>query len=133
MPADDEVGYRKPPRHTRFRKGRSGNPKGRPKGAQNLKTDLLEELGERIPIRHQGRPSRITKQRALLKSQLARALQGNQSAVAQVVTLILRVLGPEAGAETPEPGLTAEEQEVLKLALVRIGSEDDEPEGEGGA
>ena len=31
---DDEVGYRKPPRRTRFRKGQSGNPRGRPSGAK---------------------------------------------------------------------------------------------------
>ncbi len=40
---DYEVGYRKPPGHTRFTKGRSGNPDGRSPGAKNLKT-LLSEL-----------------------------------------------------------------------------------------
>ncbi len=41
-----DVGYRKPPKHTRFKPGQSGNPRGRPKGTKNLKTDLIEELGE---------------------------------------------------------------------------------------
>ena len=43
---DYEVGYGKPPRHTRFTKGQSGNPRGRPPGAKNLKTLLSEALNE---------------------------------------------------------------------------------------
>ena len=50
MPSDHErdyeVGYGKPPRHTRFTKGRSGNPRGRSPGAKNLKTLLSEALSE---------------------------------------------------------------------------------------
>ena len=49
--SDYEVGYRKPPKHTRFKPGQSGNLRGRPKGTKNLKTDLMEELGEKILIR----------------------------------------------------------------------------------
>ena len=44
MSRDYDVGYKKPPKHGRFRKGRSGNAKGRPKGGKNLKTELMEEL-----------------------------------------------------------------------------------------
>ncbi len=54
MSGDYDVGYGKPPQHTRFRKGQSGNPTGRPKGARNLKTELLEELQEQILVREGG-------------------------------------------------------------------------------
>ena len=43
-----EVGYGKPPTNTRFRKGQSGNRTGRPKGVKNFKTELSEELEEKI-------------------------------------------------------------------------------------
>jgi hypothetical protein len=46
-----EVGFGRPPRHTRFRAGQSGNPKGKAKGAVNLATDVQDELAERIRIR----------------------------------------------------------------------------------
>lgn len=39
-----QVGYGKPPKHSRWKKGQSGNPRGRPKGTRGLKTDLHDEL-----------------------------------------------------------------------------------------
>ena len=44
---DYEVGYGKPPREKRFRKGASGNPKGRPKGSKNIST-IFNEVGSRL-------------------------------------------------------------------------------------
>jgi hypothetical protein len=51
MSTDDEVGYGKPPGHSRFKKGQSGNPKGRLSGTRNLKSDLNEELQESVMVR----------------------------------------------------------------------------------
>ena len=54
MPSDTkrdyEVGYSKPPRHTRFTKGQSGNPQGRPPEAKNLSNLLLQELNQRVIV-----------------------------------------------------------------------------------
>ena len=131
MTDEYEVGYGKPPRHTRFRKGRSGNPKGRPKGAKNLKTDLQEELAEYISVRVAGgRFQRLTKQRAFIKRVVADGLRGDKAASNQVATLILRVLGPEGESETVEAPLSPEEEQTLAFILSRIAPDPEKPEGD---
>jgi Family of unknown function (DUF5681) len=87
-----KVGYGKPPKSGQFKRGRSGNPKGRPKGSQKLATDLAAELSEQIPVREDGKSRRVSKQRALIKSLMAKALQGDVRANAAVLALYARVI-----------------------------------------
>jgi hypothetical protein len=111
MPVKREVGYGKPPKATRFKPGQSGNPMGRPKGTLNLATDLSAELGEQITVREGGRPRRISKQRALIKSLMARALDGDVRATTAVLALYARVI-----SEPPEDeGRPIEDDELLIL------------------
>ena len=85
-PSDYEVGYGKPPRRTRFKPGRSGNPRGRPKGTKNLKTDLSEELAEKILVR-EGETSRsVSKQRALVKTLMSKSLKGEPRSASLLTT-----------------------------------------------
>ena len=72
-----EVGFKKPPVHSRFRKGCSGNSKGRPKGTKNLRTDLNEVLQERITITEGDRKVRMSKQRAIVMTLVAKTLKGD--------------------------------------------------------
>jgi Family of unknown function (DUF5681) len=87
-----KVGYRKPPKSGQFRRGKSGNPKGRPRGSLKLATDLAAELNEQITVREDGKPRRVSKQRALIKSLMAKALQGDVRANATVLALYARVI-----------------------------------------
>src|SRR5262245_46207780 len=103
-----EVGYRKPPKDTQFKKGASGNPRGRPKRTLNLVTDLTAELSEKVTIREDGRSRTITKQRALIKSLTTKALKGDPRATAALLALHARVV-----PEPPPPG-----PETIEIVLV---------------
>ena len=76
---DYEVGYGKPPKHTRFQKGLSGNLKGRPKKDRNFHSELLREARSLITINENGQPKRITKIEGVAKKVTNKAMTGNAS------------------------------------------------------
>jgi hypothetical protein len=85
MPA--RVGYRNPPAHTRFQPGQSGNPSGRPKGHQNLKTLFNKILNEEISLREGADVRKVSKAEAILRSVVLGALKGDIRHTAMLVKL----------------------------------------------
>lgn len=112
MSRGNEVGYRSPPKKPRFKPGQSGNPKGRPRGSLNLTTVLAGELGERITVRENGKSQRVSKQHALLKTLIAKALQGDIKAIGTVLTLSARLFGD--ADERDEAFVNREELAILR-------------------
>src|SRR5258705_13771639 len=82
MPRDNEgdyeVGYGKPPLHTRFKRGQSGNPRGRPPGAKNLSTLLNEALNELVVINENGGGRKISKRKTPLKQLVNQTAKGKR-------------------------------------------------------
>jgi hypothetical protein len=112
-----EVGYRRPPKHTRFPKGRSGNPAGRRKGSRNLKTDLHEELNTKVSITENGRRKTVTKQQFLIKRLTNDAMQGNQKASSTVLGLVAHF---ERTADFgPDPLPTKNDEQILRRFIER--------------
>ncbi len=76
-----EIGYKRPPKSGQFPKGRSGNPKGRPKGSRNFMTLLEKELGQSIVVSENGVKKTLTRLQAMVKRLVADALQGDRKSL----------------------------------------------------
>lgn len=100
--AQSRVGRGRPPVEHQFKKGRSANPAGRPKGSRNLKSELAEELNEKISVREGGRNKRVTKVRAIVKTSVAKALQGSDKAASTVFNLAVKTGVHEEGPATTD-------------------------------
>ena len=119
MSGNYAVGYRKPPERGQFKKGKSGNPKGRPKGTANFKTDLQNELEAGIKVMENGRRRTISKQRALLKQLMVDALSGDPKA--RQLLLNLTVAYERAGELMPTESPTPEgDRKILDRFFERM-------------
>jgi len=87
MSREYEIGYRKPPKAARFKQGRSGNPKGRPRGSLNIATALTQELSAKITVRENGTARRVSKKSAILKALIAKAMGGDVRAASATLEL----------------------------------------------
>jgi Family of unknown function (DUF5681) len=104
---DYEVGYGKPPQHTRFRKGHSGNPGGRPRvvTAGRAKALALKEAYRMVAVKAGDDVVYLPALQAILRGQIALAAKGNataQRAVIEKVQAIEQELAAEAAAEAAE-------------------------------
>ena len=102
-PRDYAVGYRKPPAHTRFRSGRSGNPGGRPRGmtAGRATALALKELYRPVTVREGDKLIKLPAIQAVLRSQVALAAKGNgpaQRALFEIARAIERELAAQIAA-----------------------------------
>jgi hypothetical protein len=102
-----KVGYKRPPAHTRFRPGQSGNPSGRPRRRPDFQAALLAELAETMPDanrKHGG-----SKLEALVKTLVDSAIAGNARAQSILCSVLTRLGDPEPDSKP----LTSEDQALL--------------------
>lgn len=107
MNESEPIGYRQPPEATRFRKGQSGNPRGRPK---NRRRDIPYDavLGQMVTIRENGRVRRVTAAEAFLLQLTQKGLAGDSAAA-------------RSSLEAIEKARTSRADDVPRLTQVAIG------------
>src|SRR6516162_7192521 len=81
--SDYEVGYGKPPRETRFVKGRSGNPRGRPRGAL-----LSDKLNEPVTVAENGGRRKISKREAIVTQLVNRSAAADFRAIKILLDIV---------------------------------------------
>jgi hypothetical protein len=115
---DYQVGYGKPPHHTRFRRGQSGNPRGRPAGSRNLATLVNEALNEPVIVVENGGRRKISKREAIIKQLVNRSAKADWRAI-KILLDIVRELEGRIEPETAESSFSAADEKVIEQIKVR--------------
>ena len=109
---DYEIGFGRPPKATRFKPGKSGNPRGRPKGSRPVGAVLQEVLRQRIPVTENGRTRRLPALEVMLRRLANEAMRSEPSAVKLMLSLVDRY------TETPEATLSVDELHAEDQAII---------------
>lgn len=117
--AVDPVGYRRPPKHSQFAKGRSGNPNGRPKGVRNFATVIEAELNTKIPITENGKRRSISKREAVAKQLVNKAASGDTKAIPLLLNESRTHEKTGTGRDL-DPGQSVADHQVMTGMLERI-------------
>jgi hypothetical protein len=105
------VGYGKPPEHSRFKKGSSGNPKGRPRKGKSFKEEIETELRSLVSVTENGVTQKISKRKAIAKRQVLKAAGGDPRAT----ELIWKMTQNESGNQDALDSLVSQFRERNQL------------------
>ena len=123
-----EVGYKKPPKHTQFKPGRSGNPKGRPKAAKGLNTLARDLLTQKVAVRTPAGEKRMSRMEAVMQKTHELAMKGNARALAELFRLYANAV-PDQRQDTPgerEEDLTATDLAMLEELRRMLGGQQEQ-------
>ena len=115
-----KVGFRKPPIHTRFKKGRSGNPKGRPVGHRNMNSLITRALNRSVTITENGKRKRITKREAIVMQLVNRSASADLVAMRMLLGLLSDDPTENQGSAVPEATLEEADRLIMERLKIRL-------------
>jgi pimeloyl-ACP methyl ester carboxylesterase len=113
------VGYGRPPTHSQFRSGQSGNPAGRRKGVRNLMTDVQRTLRVPVKVKENGRTRKISTQEGALMRLREKALQGDARSLDRLLELAQR-FNNDAGEIGSATALSVDDQAILAAYTAEV-------------
>ena len=114
---DYQIGYGKPPKSNRFRPGRSGNPRGRPKGTHSVVSALRKVAAQKIKVKDRNGERFITKHDAIFSQLVNKAASGDIRAILEYIHLVQSL--PE------EPQYRPRKQVIIEFVAAKDGRPDD--------
>jgi hypothetical protein len=131
-------GYKNPPKEHQFRKGKSGNPKGRPRKKKQSSSDpgldliasVHRELGKTISVQENGQHKEITKLEAFSAQLVAQSVNGKPSQQKMLLGLLMLDTHEETEKQTLEQ-LQSHDEDLLSELYYQLGSMDDDAPDDG--
>jgi hypothetical protein len=114
--SDYAVGFGRPPKSTQFSPGKSGNPRGRPKGSRSLGTILSDVIRQSIPVTENGRTRRIPALEVMLRRLANDAMRSDPKALRLLLALVDRY-GEPSEVKPPREEVSAEDHAILAQFL----------------
>jgi hypothetical protein len=116
-PGNYEVGYGKPPKHTQWQSGQSGNAKGKPRKNKTLEEEVQAIFAMRVPVIINHKKTYVTKRQLLLEQIINGAINKNTTMMRLAIPLL------KLAAEIPEFEVLPEDEKALASLLASIGED----------
>ena len=129
-PNTPTAGYCNPPAHTRFKRGQSGNPHGRPKGSLNMASVLERTLREKVVVNEGGKRKTITKLEAAMKQLTNKAASGELKALQLLAAWVRSAEEPSNQGTAPNSTLDEADEKVVLGILKRLEATNTNDQGD---
>lgn len=115
-----EVGYAKPPVKTQFKPGKSGNPKGRPKGSKNTYKLLDDLLAQKLSITQDGKKTKIDKRTMSLLQLVNKSVKGDFKSTQALLPMMIQIDENNEQKERMLEALHRDDKKILEEYKKRI-------------
>ena len=116
--SEPAANYRKPPEHTRFKKGQPGNPRGRP--AKNLPALLAAALNEKVTVTENGKRRQVTKREEVIVQLVNKSASAELRATKMLIDMLRDIEKRADPAPAEKNPFNPTDKEVVQQLIARL-------------